>query len=171
MASKLFSLLTAAIRQRLRDILLGASAVALASLFLAISMGFGAFAVYVHLSAVEGRSIAALIVCGAYGLLAITILILWAWSRGAFRLRRAAAIAAPPSSSNVNPLHQTFEATGDAQEQLAAIAQVRMSRNLSPMQTVALGLIGGFIVGRRMRKQDNPGSKTNSPSQNRAPEA
>ena len=171
MASKLFSLLTAAIRQRLRDFLLGASAVALASLFLAISMGFGSLALYVHLSTVEGRSIAALIVCGAYGLLAFAILLLSAWSRGAFRLRRAAAISAPPSSSNVNPLHQTFEATGDAQEQLAAIALVRIGRNLSPMQTIALGLIGGFIFGRRMGKQDSRGSETRSPSQNRAPDA
>jgi hypothetical protein len=100
MASKMFSLLSAPIRQRLRDILLGVSAVALASLFLAISMGFGALALYVHLSTVEGRSIAALIVCGAYGPLAIAILILWAWSRGAFRLRRATAIVLERQSAS-----------------------------------------------------------------------
>ncbi len=171
MASNLFGLLNAAIRRRLHNFLLSAAAVALAVVFAAISLGFGALAAYIHLSAVEGRGIAALIVCGANGLLAITILTLWAWSRGAGRLHRAAAISAPPSPSNVNPLHQTFEATSDAQAQLAAIALVRMGRNLSPMQFVALGLIGGFFVGRRMGKRDSPGSEAKSPSEDLSPEA
>lgn len=171
MAHKLFCLLNGAIRRRLRGFLLGAVVAALGAVFAAISLGFGALAAYVQLSAMEGRSGGALIVCGAYGLLAIAILTLWASSRGAFRLRRAAAISVPPSSSEVNPLDQTFGATGDAQEQRAAIALVRMSRNLSPMQTVALGLIGGFIVGRRMGKKDSRGREARSPCQNHAPEA
>jgi hypothetical protein len=171
MASKLFSLLRAAIRRRLHNVLLSAAALALAAVFAVISLGFGVLAAYVHLSAMEGRGIAALIVCGATGLLAITILTLWAWSRGDFRLRRAAAVSPPPSSSKLDPLQQTFGATGDAQEQLAEIALVRMGRNLSPMQFVALGLIGGFFVGRRLGKRDGPGSEAKSPSQNLAPEA
>ena len=170
MARKLFGLLDGAIRRRLSGFLLGAAVVALGAVFAAISLGFGALAAYVQLSAVEGRSVAALIVCGAYGLLAITILTLWASSRGAFGLRRAAAIEAAPSSSDVNPLHQTFGAAGDAQEQLAAIALVQMGRNLSPMQTVALGLMGGFIVGRRMGRRDGRGRGARSPSQIHAPE-
>lgn len=171
MASKLFGLLNAAIRRRLHNLLLSAAAVALAAVFAAISLGFGALAAYIQLSAMEGRSMAALIVSGACGLLAITILALLAWSRDAFRSRRAAAISAPPSPSNVSSLHQIFGATRDAQEQLAAIALVQMVRNLSPMQIAALGLIGGFIVGRRMGKRDSPGGEAKSPSPNLAPEA
>jgi hypothetical protein len=44
MASKLFSLLNAAFRRRLHNFLLSVAAVALAVVFAAISLGFGALA-------------------------------------------------------------------------------------------------------------------------------
>ncbi len=83
--------------QRLRDFLLGVGTAAVGALFAAVSLGFGTFAVYVYLRTSNGRVIAALIVCAAYGLLAITIWAIVAARRRARRLRLAAAESAPAS--------------------------------------------------------------------------
>ena len=58
--------LGAAAERRLRDFLLGVVAAAVVALS-PVSLGFGTFAAYVQLRASEGRVVAALIVCAAYG--------------------------------------------------------------------------------------------------------
>ena len=62
-----------AAERRLGDFLLGVAAAGAVALSAAISLGFGAFAVYAYLQASQGRVVAALIVCAAFGATAITI--------------------------------------------------------------------------------------------------
>ncbi len=64
--------------RRLKDFLLGVAAV---------SLGFGTFAAYIYLRALEGRVVAALIVCAACALLAITIGVIRAAPQRSGRLR------------------------------------------------------------------------------------
>ncbi len=52
--ARLFGPLKRAIRRRLRAFLPGAAIVAIAAVFGAISLGFGALAAYIQLGAVEG---------------------------------------------------------------------------------------------------------------------
>jgi hypothetical protein len=53
---------------------------------------------------------------------------------------------------NVDSLLQDFAAAGTARDQRALVAALRLGRELSPAQLVALALVGGFIAGRRIRK-------------------
>ena len=138
--------------QRLRDFLLGVGTAAVGALFAAVSLGFGTFAVYVYLRTSNGRVIAALIVCAAYGLLAITIWAIVGARRRARRLRLAAAESAPASWEDFDSLLRYFAAAGTPQDQLALLAAMRMGRELSPMQLLALALIGGFVAGRKLGK-------------------
>jgi hypothetical protein len=69
----LTGLLGAEAERGLLDILPGIGAAAGVALFAAVSLGFGTFAAYVYLRASQERVVAALIICGAYGLAAITI--------------------------------------------------------------------------------------------------
>lgn len=144
--------LRAAAERRLRVFLLGVVAAAVVALFAAVSLGFGTFAAYVYLRASEGRVVAALIVCAAYGLLAITIWAIVATRWRAGRLRRVAATSAPASPENVDSLLQSLAAANTPHDQLALVAAVRLGRELSPMQLLALALIGGFIAGRKLGK-------------------
>lgn len=139
--------LGAAAERRLCNYLLSVVAAAVVALFAAVSLGFGTFAAYVCLRASEGRVVAALIVCAAYGLLAITI---WTTTevvrRRADRLRRVAA-ASPASTANVDSLLQSLAA-----DSIPLVAAMRLARELSPMQLFALALIGGFVAGRKLGK-------------------
>ena len=150
MVRGLIGLLRAATERRLQDFLLCVAAATLVDMFGAVSLGFGTFAVYVHLRASEGRVVAALIVCAAYGLVAITIGAIWLARRRGGRLRRAASASASPGT--VESLLQALAAAGTPQDPLVLDAAMRLGRALSPMQLVALALIGGFIAGRKPGK-------------------
>jgi hypothetical protein len=148
----LTSFLCAAVERRLRDCMLGVIAAVMVGLFAAVSLGFGTFAAYVYVRGSEGRVVAALIVCAAYGLLALAILTIRAVRRRAGRLRRAGATSAPASPGDVDALLQTLAAAGAPQDQPALAAAMQLGRELSPMQLLALAVIGGFIAGRKLRK-------------------
>ena len=151
----LIGLLGGAAKRRLRNYLLGIGAVAASTLLAAASLGFGTFAAYVYLRASQGPVTAALIVCAAYGLLAITslaILAIGVARRRAGLLRRATAASAPPSPGNFDSLLQSLAAAGATQDQLALVAAMRRGRELSPMQLLAVALVGGFIAGRKLGK-------------------
>jgi len=144
--------MAAAAKRRLRHFLLGVAAATVAALFAAVSLGFGTFTAYIYLRGLEGRVVAALIVCAVFGLLAITIGVIGAARRRAGRLRPAAAASAPASRGNVDWLLQHLATAGTAQDQQALDAAMRLGREFSPRELLALALIGGFIVGRRLTK-------------------
>ena len=134
----------------MRDFLRCIAAAMVVAAFGAVSLGFGTFAAYVYLRASEGGGGAALIVCAVYGLIAITIAATWLVRRRGGRLRRAAAASA--SLGTVESLLQALAAAGTPKDPLVLDAAVRLGRALSPMQLVALALIGGFIAGRKPGK-------------------
>ncbi len=148
----LTDLLGTAAERCLGDFLLGVGAAAVVALFAAVSMGFGTFAVYVYLRASQGRVVAALIICAVYGLTAITIWAIGVARRRARRLRLAAMASASASLEDIDSLLQYLVAAGAQQDQLALVAAMRLGRELSPMQLLALALIGGFIAGRNLAK-------------------
>lgn len=146
----LTNLLDVATEQRFRAFLLGLGAAAIVTMFLLGSLGFGAFAAYSYLRPVEGPVVAALILCAAFGLLALAIGV-FTWAR--HRARRIRADAATATSArNVDSLLRGFIATGAPDQQSTLDAAMRFGRELTPMQLVAFALIGGFIAGRKLRK-------------------
>jgi hypothetical protein len=142
--------LGAAAERRLGDFLLGVAAAGVVALSAAISLGFGTFAVYAYLRASQGRVVAALIVCAAFGTTAITIWAVGMARRRARRLRLAAMASASASVEDLNSILQHLVAAGAQQDQLAAA--MRLGRELSPMQLFALALVGGFIAGKKLAK-------------------
>ena len=76
-----------AAERRMGDFLLGAAVAGMVALFAAVSLGFGAFAAYAYLQASQGRVVAALILCAAFGATAIAI---WAIAMARRRARRVA---------------------------------------------------------------------------------
>jgi hypothetical protein len=142
--------LGAAAERRLGDFLLGVAAAGVVALSAAISLGFGTFAVYAYLRASQGRVVAALIVCAAFGATAITIWAVGMARRRARRLRLAAMASASASVEDLNSILQHLVAAGAQQDQLAAA--MRLGRELSPMQLFALALVGGFIAGKKLAK-------------------
>jgi hypothetical protein len=144
--------LCGAAEQRIRNLLFGAVAAATVILFATVSLGFGTLAAYAYLSASEGRVNAALAVSAIYGLVAITIWVIWATRRRAFWFRHAAAAPAPEVSGTSDLLIQSLAAAGPTQDQLALVAAMRLVRELTPMQLLALALIGGFVAGRKIGK-------------------
>ena len=146
----LTGLLGAAAERRLGDFLLAAAAAGAVALFAAVSLGFGTFAVYAYLRASQGRIVAALIVCAAYGATAITIWAIGMARRRARRSRLAAMASASAPVEDIDSLLQHLLAAGAQQEQLAAA--MRLGRELSPMQLFALALVGGFIAGKKLAK-------------------
>ena len=142
--------LGAAAERRLGDFLLGVAAAGVVALSAAISLGFGTFAVYAYLRASQGRVVAALIVCAAFGATAITIWAVAMARRRARRLRLAAMASASASVEDLNSILQHLVAAGAKQDQLAAA--MRLGRELSPMQLFALALVGGFIAGKKLAK-------------------
>ena len=148
----LIGLLGAAAERGLGKLLLGVAAAGVVALFAAVSLGFGTFAVYVYLRASQGRVVAALIICAVYGVTAITIWAIGAARRRARRLRLAAMAPASASLEDIDWLLQYLVAAGAQQEQLALVAAMRLGRELSPMQLLALALVGGFIAGKNLAK-------------------
>lgn len=146
----LTGLLGGAAERRLGDFLLGVAAAGVVALSAAISLGFGTFAVYAYLRASQGRVVAALIVCAAFGATAITIWAVGMARRRARRLRLAAMASASASVEDLNSILQHLVAAGAKQDQLAAA--MRLGRELSPMQLFALALVGGFIAGKKLAK-------------------
>ena len=109
------------------------------------------FAVYVYLRASQGRIVAALIVCAAYGASAITIWAIGMARRRARRLRLAAmASSASAPVEDLDSLLLHLLAAGAQQEQLAAA--MRLGRELSPMQLFALALVGRIYRGEKTRE-------------------
>ena len=151
MIRRLIGLVGATAEQRLSNFARGVGAAAAVALFAAVSLGFGTFATYVYLRASQGRVVAALIVCAAYGMLAIAIWAIGVARRRASRLRRADAAPPPASPENVDLLLQYLVAASGPQGQSALLAATRLGRELSPMQLLVLALIGGFIAGRKLR--------------------
>ena len=131
------------------DFLLGAAVAGMVALFAAVSLGFGAFAVYAYLQASQGRVVAALIFCAAFGATAIAI---WAIAMARRRARRSrlAAKASSAPVEDIDSLLRHLVAAGAQQDQLALAA--RLGRELSPMQLLALALVGGFIAGKKLTK-------------------
>jgi Kef-type K+ transport system membrane component KefB len=146
----LTGLLGGAAERRLSDFLLGVAASGAVALSAAISLGFGAFAVYAYLQASQGRVVAALIVCAAFGATAITIWAVAMARRRARRSRLAAMASASASVEDLNSILRHLVAAGAQQDQLAAA--MRLGRELSPMQLFALALVGGFIAGKKLAK-------------------
>ncbi len=146
----LTGLLGGAAERRLGDFLLGVAAAGVVALSAAISLGFGTFAVYAYLRASQGRVVAALIVCAAFGATAITIWAVVMARRRARRSRLAAMASASASVEDLNSILQHLVAAGAQQDQLAAA--MRLGRELSPMQLFALALVGGFIAGKKLAK-------------------
>jgi hypothetical protein len=146
----LTGLLGAAAEQRLGDFLLAVAGAGIMALFATVSLGFGTFAVYAYLRASQGRVVAALIICAAYGATAITIWAIGMARRRARRLRLAAMASASAPVADIDSLLRHLVAAGAQQDQLALVA--RLGRELSPMQLLALALIGGFIAGKKLAK-------------------
>jgi hypothetical protein len=152
MIRRLIGLVGARAERRLSNFVLGVGAAAAVALFASVSLGFGTFAAYVYLRASQGRVVAALIVCAAYGMFAIAIWTIEGARRRASRLRRADAASPPTSLENVDLLLQYLGAANGPQGQSALLAATRLGRELSPMQLLVLALIGGFIAGRKLGK-------------------
>jgi len=146
----LTNLLDVATERRFRAFLLGVGAAAVVTMFAITSLGFGAFAAYGYLRPVEGPVAAALILCAASGALALAIGA-FTWTRRRARRMQANAAASTPAG-NVNSFLQGFIATGAPDQQSTLDAAMRFARDITPMQLVALALIGGFTAGRKLRK-------------------
>jgi uncharacterized membrane protein len=146
----LTNLLDVATERRFRAFLLGVGAAAVVTMFAMASLGFGAFAAYGYLRPVVGPMGAALVLCGTFGLLALVIGA-FTWTRRRARRMQANAAASTPAE-NVNSFLQGFIATGAPDQQSTLDAATRFARDITPMQLVALALIGGFTAGRKLRK-------------------
>ncbi|MCZ8147590.1 MAG: hypothetical protein O9325_07055 [Roseomonas sp.] len=145
----LHRLMVAAADWHPRNLLIGAIGAEVVMLFAAVSLGFGTFAAYTHLSASEGPVFAAVVISAAYGVVAIISGVALArWHGRSSRSRSAAS--APPE--NLEALLQSLAAAGAPQDQTALIAALRAGRDLAPMELLAISLISGFFAGRRAGK-------------------
>lgn len=149
----LMSLLGALSERRVRDFSLGVGAVAVVALLGAVALGFGTLAAYVYFRASQGVVGAALIICFAYALLAILIGAAAMICRRAERLARGAASASTPASSeNIHSFFQGLAGAGAPKGREALLAAMQIGRELTPLQLIAIALISGFIVGRKLGK-------------------
>ena len=146
----LTNLLDVATERRFRAFLLGVGVAAVVTMFAMASLGFGAFAAYGYLRPVVGPMGAALILCGTFGLLALVIGA-FIWTLRRVRRMQANAAASTPAGK-VNSFLQGFIATGAPDQQSTLDAAMRFARDMTPIQLVALTLIGGFTAGRKLRK-------------------
>ena len=132
-----------------RDFMIGAIGAEVVMLFTIICLGFGTFAAYTHLSASQGVVFAAAMISVAYGVVAAICGV--AHMRWHERSSRPAS-AAPAPPENLEALLQSLSAAGAPQEQKALIAALRVGRDLSPMELLAVSLISGFFAGRGTSK-------------------
>ncbi|GGJ45378.1 hypothetical protein [Neoroseomonas lacus] len=145
----LYRLLVAAGDWRPRDFLLGVVAAELVALMAVVSLGFATFAAYTHFAASEGPVFAALVISVSYGMVAIIAGIVLARWHARTSHHEARAPAAP---EDLELLLRSLGEAGNAQDQAALIAALRLGRDLTPMELLAVSLIGGFFAGRRAGK-------------------
>lgn len=150
MIRRLTDFLGHAVERRLRDVAFGVVAAASVALLSAISLGFGVTAAYSHLGGLLGDVAAALIICAVFGLTAIMIAAVWAVRRR--KARRARRAAVPTSAGLVASLLQSLTEVGAPQDREILAAALRLGREVSPMQLIALAIVGGFIVGKKRDK-------------------
>ncbi|MBP0464191.1 hypothetical protein J5Y09_09730 [Roseomonas sp. PWR1] len=145
----LHRLLVAAADWQPRDFLMSMIGAEAVTLLAAVSLGFGTFAAYAHLSAVEGPVFAAVVISTAYGVVAVVAGVALArWYAGSSKARPAEA----PSAENLEALLRSLAAAGTPQDQMALIAALKVGRDLSPMELLAISLISGFFAGRTAGK-------------------
>lgn len=132
-----------------RDFLIGTIGAEVVTLLAAVSLGFGTFAVFTHLSASEGPVFAAAVMSAAYGTFAVIAGV--ALARWHAKSSRPPA-AAPATPENLEALLQSLAEAGTPLDQTALIAALRVGSKLSPMELLAISLIGGFFAGRRAGK-------------------
>lgn len=152
MIRRLTDLLGRAVERRLRDVAFGVVALASVALLAAISLGFGVFAAYSRLHGLLGDVAAASVICAVFGLAAAMIALVWtARRRKAGRARRVAAPAPAPATSIASLLLALIEA-GPPQDREVIAAALRLGREISPAQLLALAVAGGFIIGKKREK-------------------
>jgi len=132
-----------------RDFMIGAIGAELVTLFTVICLGFGTFAAYTLFSASEGPVFAAIMISATYGVVAVICgVALMRWHDRSSR----PASAAPAPPENLEALLQSLSAAGAPQDQKTLIAALRVGRDLSPMELLAVSLISGFFAGRGASK-------------------
>lgn len=132
-----------------RNFMIGAIGAELVTLFTIICLGFGTFAAHTHFSASQGPVFAAAVISVAYGVVAVICgVALMRWHDRSSR--PASAAQAPPE--NLETLLQSLSAAGAPQDQKALIAALRVGRDFSPMELLAVSLISGFFAGRGASK-------------------
>jgi hypothetical protein len=132
-----------------RDFMIGAIGAEVVTLFTIICLGFGTFAAYTHLSASQGVVFAAAMISVAYGVVAVICgVALMRWHEKSSR----PASVAPAPPENLETLLQSLSAAGAPQDQKALVAALRVGRDLSPMELLAISLISGFFAGRGASK-------------------
>ncbi|WP_198374737.1 hypothetical protein [Neoroseomonas rubea] len=128
-----------------RDFLIGMVGAEVVTLLGAVSLGFGTFAAYAHLSATQGPVFAGVVISAAYGVAAVTGGIALArWHASSSK----AAPAEPAPPENLEALLRSLAGAGTPQDQMALIAALKVGRDVSPMQLLAISLISGFFAGR-----------------------
>jgi hypothetical protein len=149
MVRGLHRLLVAAAEWQPRDLLIGVVGAEVVTLFAAVSLGFGTFAAYTHLSASQGPVLAAAIISLAYGVVAAMAGVALARWHARPSRRHPAARA---SAETLEALLPSLAAAGTPQDQAALIAALRVGRDVSPMELLAISLISGFFAGRTAGK-------------------
>lgn len=145
----LIGLLQGGADRRMREVMRFAAIAVVSTLAACVGLGFGTFAGYIYLRASQGPAIAALIVGAIYMVLAIAIYALGSTRR---RVGGERAASSPASPVDFESIAGSFAAAGSSREQLAWVAAMELGRALTPLQLVAVALIGGFVAGRRIRK-------------------
>ena len=102
-----------------------------AALFAAVSKWFATVVAYVHLCVSDGPLAAALIVCAAYGVLAIAIWAIRVMRRRATRTRHCGSVGAGIIRRRRFATKIALAATGTPKDPLALIAAIRLGRELS----------------------------------------
>ncbi len=144
-----YRLLVAASDWRPREFLVTVVGAELVVLLAVISLGFGTFAAYTHLAASEGAAFAALVISASYGVAAtLGGVTLWLWHSRSARRRPAT----PDLPESLEPLLRSLGAGTNLQDPLALLGALREGRDLSPMELLAISLIGGFLAGRNTGK-------------------
>ena len=152
MIDKILTFLGSAIAIWRRDFERRCATVALVALFGSAGLGFGAFAAYLRLSASLGAALAALILCASCAAIAVAILGASAWRRRIDRSGRAGMPRSPASPQSLASLIEGLLDPSDLRDQKSLLAAMRFGQELSALDLVALSLLGGFIVARKLGK-------------------